>query len=63
MTETRTTKKPQTREFVATRRFGYSGGQAEVGDIVELQQKEAKALHKHNAVTPHFGDDEDEGAE
>lgn len=40
--------------------FGYSGGTARIGDIVELDDKEAKYFHKHKAIALYLADGDEE---
>lgn len=63
MTDTKTTDtkaKATTKKFEAIRKFGYSGGMADVGDVVELTAKEAKDLNKVKAIAPYFEEEDDE---
>ena len=53
-------KKPATRKYVAIRKFGYSLGQANEGDVVKLTAVEAKFFNKHKAIAPFVEDDDEE---
>ena len=51
-------KKPAVRKYTAIKKFGYSGGQANVGDVVKLTSPEAKLMNKSKAIAPFIEDDE-----
>jgi hypothetical protein len=53
-------KASSTRKYVAIRRFGYEGGEANVDDVVALTSVEAKSLNKLKAIAPYVPEDEAE---
>ena len=50
-------------KYMVNLTFGYSGGRARKGSVVELDDDEAKQFHKVNAIGLYLPDGETEAAE
>lgn len=51
--------KPKTREYMVIRKFGYSGGTAEIDSVVTLTAAEAKHANKHKCLAPVIDEDDE----